>query len=83
MAEVVNGAATGADEEGERWAERNGIPVKRIPADWEKHGRAAGPIRNAQMARYADAVALFPGGRGTESMRREAEKASLTVYEFS
>ena len=55
---------------------------KRFPADWDKHGRAAGPIRNAQMARYADAVALFPGGRGTASMRRVAEKAGITVYEF-
>ena len=79
---VVSGAATGADREGKRWAELHGIPVKRFPADWDKHGRAAGPIRNAQMARYADAVALFPGGRGTESMRREAERAGITIYNF-
>ena len=82
VAEVVSGAATGADQAGERWAERHGIPVKRFPADWGKHDRAAGPIRNVAMARYADAVALFPGGRGTASMRRVAEKAGITIYDF-
>jgi predicted Rossmann-fold nucleotide-binding protein len=35
------------------------------------------------MAEYADAVALFPGGRGTASMRKEAEKAGIEVYDFS
>ena len=35
------------------------------------------------MAEYADAVVLFPGGRGTAFMRKEAEKAGITVYDFS
>ena len=83
VAEVVSGVAIGADQAGERWAELHGIPVKRLPADSNKHGPEAGPIRNAQMAQYADAVALFPGGSGTASMRREAEKANLTIYDFS
>ena len=82
VTEVVSGAATGADQAGERWAKLHGIPVKRFPADWNKHGRTAAPIRNAQMAQYADAVALLPGGRGTDSMRREAERAGITIYDF-
>lgn len=69
--EVVSGRASGADAEGERWARFNGIPVKAFPADWEVYGRKAGPIRNKAMAQYADAVALFPGGKGTRSMLRE------------
>lgn len=40
VTEIVSGGATGADREGERWAELHGIPVKRFPADWDKHGRA-------------------------------------------
>jgi hypothetical protein len=83
IAEVVSGGAKGADQFGEQWAESRGIPVRRFPADWKAHGRAAGPIRNRKMAEYADAVALFPGGRGTESMRKEAEKAGATVYDFT
>src|SRR5262245_41522164 len=79
--EVVHGGATGADECGAMWAKSRGIPVKRFPTDWKAHGSAAGPIRNRQMAEYADAVALFPGGRGTLSMRNEAEKAGIKIME--
>lgn len=81
IAEVVSGDAAGADSEGEGWAEMRGIPVKLFPADWKKHGRAAGPLRNKQMAEYADAVVLFPGGRGTQSMYNEAAKRGLTIYD--
>jgi hypothetical protein len=78
--EVVSGGAFGADAGGESWAKKRGIPIKRFPADWKTHGRAAGPIRNRQMAEYADAVVLFPGGRGTGSMRREAERQGLRIF---
>ena len=68
---------------GEKWAESRGIPVKRFPADWKRYGRGAGPKRNRAMAEYADAVALFPGDRGTASMRKEADKFGLRIYDFS
>lgn len=82
ITEVVSGGASGADAEGEWWARTNSIPIKRFPADWNAHGKAAGPIRNKEMAEYADAVALFPGGKGTASMYVEATKAGLTIYDF-
>ena len=82
VSEVVSGGASGADAGGEVWARARGLPVKRFPADWNTHGRAAGPIRNQQMAAYADAVTLFPGGRGTDSMHREAVKAGLKMFDF-
>jgi hypothetical protein len=78
--EVVSGGASGADAGGEAWARKRGIPIKRFPADWDTHGRAAGPIRNRQMAEYAEGVVLFPGGRGTDSMRREAERRGLQIF---
>lgn len=80
--EVVSGNARGVDRCGEKWAEGRSIPVKLFPAEWDKHGRGAGHIRNAEMAKYADAVALFPGGRGTDSMYKKAMKAGLTVFDF-
>ncbi len=82
ISEVVSGGATGADECGEWWAAQHNIPVKQFPADWKTHGKVAGPIRNKQMAEYADAVALFPGGRGTESMYQEAIKAGMQIFDF-
>jgi len=78
--EVVSGGAYGADAGGEEWARKRGIPIKRFPADWNTHGRAAGPIRNRQMAEYADGVVLFRGGKGTDSMRREAELRGLRIF---
>ncbi len=80
VTEVVCGGATGADAGGKAWAEAKRIPVKLFLPGWTQHGYAAGPIRNKQMAEYANAVALFPGGRGTESMRREALAAGIPIY---
>lgn len=84
---VVHGGASGADDFGRRWAEDLGIPVKLFRADWNQHGSAAGPIRNKQMAEFLlwyprRAVLLFPGGRGTASMRNIAKTVGLEVYEF-
>ena len=82
VTEIVSGGASGADKGGEEYAASVSIPVKSFPADWEKHGRCAGPMRNRQMAEYADAVALFPGGKGTASMHREAVKAGIEIFDF-
>ena len=68
---VVSGHASGADALGERYAQERGLQLETFPADWTKFGRAAGPIRNAQMASVAHALIAFPkageqtGGRRT------------------
>lgn len=81
ITEIVSGGASGADKYGEEWGAHWGIPVKIFPADWNAHGRAAGPIRNKQMAEYADAVVLFPGGDGTDSMADEALAAGIRIFD--
>ena len=82
ITEVVCGGATGADALGENYAVQNGIPVKGFPADWNKHGKAAGPIRNRQMAEYADClIAVWDGkSRGTKNMIDEMNKLMKPVY---
>ena len=82
VTELVSGTARGVDTLGERWAREHGVPVRRMPADWEEHGRAAGPKRNAQMAAYGDAlVAVWDGqSSGTRSMLKEAYKRDLEIY---
>jgi hypothetical protein len=82
VTEVVSGACRGVDQDGEAWAAARGLPVARFPADWQKYGRSAGPHRNAAMASYGDAVALVAGGKGTESMYREAVAGGLRVFDF-
>lgn len=82
VTEVFTGCSSGADYYGEVWAHSKGLKVKRFPADWETYGKKAGPYRNRQMAEEADAVAVFPGGKGTDSMLWWAEKKKLQVFDF-
>lgn len=80
--EVVSGCANGADKLGEKWAFENGLPIKRFPADWDRNGKAAGPIRNRKMAEYADAlIAIWDDmSPGTRNMIHEARKRGLKVH---
>lgn len=82
VTEVVSGCQTGADFWGEVWAKDRGIPIQPFPANWNAYGLDAGPIRNEAMAAYADAVVLFPGGRGTNNMLKKAKRAGLKIYDW-
>lgn len=82
--EIVSGnCPKGVDTLGERFAEENGIDLKLFPADWRKHKKAAGPLRNKQMAAYADVLFLLWDGksRGARSMFNEARKQHLPICE--
>ena len=80
---VVSGCAQGADALGERYAWRHHLKVERYPADWENLGKAAGPIRNEEMAKNADALIAFPlygvPNRGTYDMIQRARQHHLLV----
>lgn len=82
--EVVSGTARGVDQLGELWAARNGIQVRRFPADWKTLGRSAGYVRNTKMAAYADALlAIWTGATpGTGHMIDTATKAGLEVFVY-
>jgi hypothetical protein len=82
VTEVVSGGCRGVDKDGEAWARSRRIAIKVFKAKWSTHGPAAGPIRNREMALYGDAVALFPGGRGTKDMHREAIANGLKVFDY-
>lgn len=79
--EIVSGCASGADMLGERFAEENGYKLTKFPADWKKHGKSAGPMRNLEMAKYSDALICFWDGKskGTENMIKQARKEELLI----
>lgn len=80
---LIHGDANGADRLSGEWAVATGIAVEAHPADWKKHGRAAGPIRNQKMLEEnPELVVAFPGGRGTADMVRKAKSAGLKVIEI-
>lgn len=82
--EVVSGGGGNVDEAGEEWStlflEKE---PKMFRADWAKEGVAAGPIRNAKMAEYGDALLLIWDGRskGSMSMKKEMQKRGKPIYE--
>lgn len=79
---IISGHASGADSLGERYAQEKGFKIETYPADWKKYGRAAGPIRNEQMANIANALVAFWDGKskGTKSMISLAKKKGLQVF---
>jgi uncharacterized phage-like protein YoqJ len=81
---VVSGTARGPDKMGERWAAAHNVAVLRMPADWKKHKKAAGPIRNAEMAEACDvAVILWDGeSSGTKNMIQNMKKLNKPYYVF-
>lgn len=82
--EIVVGGAKGIDKSAKDYAINWKIPHITFPADWNSHGKAAGPIRNKQMAEYADALLLIWDGesKGSASMKREMEKLNKPIYEI-
>lgn len=79
---VVHGACpTGADKIASQWARWRGLPEEPHPADWQVHGRRAGPLRNEVMARSGlDGAVAFPGGRGTADMLKRCVAAGVPVW---
>ena len=80
---VIQGGASGADKLAKEWAKLNLKDFVTIEADWQKHGRAAGPIRNRLMLdSYPDAfVIAFPGGRGTADCVRTANELNRIIFQ--
>lgn len=69
---VVTGGAIGADKDGELWAKLQGIPTLTFPPDWDRHGRSAGPIRNAAMLDFCGA-----SGRNSHCLPRRKRHGGL------
>ena len=87
---IVSGCAKGADALGQMFAIHNRLECVNFPANWDKYGKAAGLIRNRQMAEYASSggedcrgilFAFWDGvSRGTKNMIDTAEKYGLEVH---
>lgn len=78
---VVCGKARGADTLGERYAKERGYAIRYFPANWERYGKAAGYLRNTEMAKNADALVAFWDGMslGTRHMIEIAKARGLKI----
>lgn len=84
---VVHGhCPTGADQIADDWCIGAFFEAERHPADWDRHGKAAGPIRNQEMVDLgADLVLAFPArgiSRGTWDCVDRAREAGIPVRIF-
>lgn len=82
---LIHGAARGADTLAADWALSHDVLCNAYPADWERDGKAAGPIRNQRMLDLGKPhmVIAFPGGKGTADMIRRAEAAKVPVVKVT
>jgi hypothetical protein len=88
---IISGMARGADTLAIDWATVNWCSTLEFPAEWDKYGNKAGPIRNQQMLDEGkpDLVVAFHGpprkdGRrtGTQDMVARAKEAGIEVIEI-
>jgi hypothetical protein len=85
---VVEGCARGADRMAEEWATSRGVTIDHHPADWARLHRAAGPIRNREMAlTKPDLVIAFhydlTRSKGTADMVARARRSGIPVVVVS
>lgn len=84
--EIVCGGARGGDAAGKKYAESHNIPIKIFPANWDKYGKSAGYIRNAEMGEYGDVLIAFwdKQSRGTLNMIKtmQLNKKPYYIYDF-
>ena len=85
ITEIVSGCARGADFLGIEWADVYGLRITRFPAEWDKYGKSAGFIRNADMGAYADAAIIFWDGvsKGTKHMIQTMKKLGKPYSVFN
>lgn len=81
---LVHGACpSGADYMAHLSGQYFGFKVERHPADWEAHGKAAGPLRNQHMvalgAELAIGYRMAGESRGTDNMAQACERHGIVV----
>jgi hypothetical protein len=81
---ILHGAARGADSIAAGIAQSLGFEVRAFPADWNKHGKAAGPIRNREMLNEKPdlVIAFHPNlaqSKGTKDTVGEAKRRGIPV----
>ena len=85
---IMHGDARGADRISGQVAMALGFPVRPFPANWNRFGKAAGPIRNQQMLdeRPDLVLAFHPNieqSKGTGHMVRIARLKGVKVEVFN
>jgi hypothetical protein len=81
---IVSGGAEGVDSWSVEIGRLLGMKTRVFEADWRRHGRKAGPIRNGEIVRNIDELVAFWDGesRGTLNTIALATEAGLPMRIF-
>lgn len=79
---IVSGGARGADSHGARFGQDHDIPTEIYMADWQKHGKSAGFIRNSEIVKNSDIIIAFWDGesKGTLDTMKKGNKYGVPVW---
>lgn len=85
VSHVVSGKARGVDTAGEFWAVEHGKQIIDMPADWDRHGKKAGILRNVEMLQQADIilVIMHNDSRGSTHMATIAKASGKPTYVYN
>lgn len=84
VTEIISGGASGIDSCAIAFAQNNKVPFSVCYANWQEYGRQAGPVRNREMAKQADALIIVKRKgtwtRGTRNMHQTALEFALPTH---
>lgn len=82
---IISGGAAGVDSMAVNTARYYRMPYEVYPANWSRHGRAAGAIRNREIIAKADEIVAFWDGksRGTKITIDMAKDAGKPLRVFN
>lgn len=84
---ILQGSCHGLDQDAAVSGVMSGRIVRTIPAQWKKHGKAAGPFRNKKMVDRKPRLVIgvlpaFNESRGTQNCLEYARQAGLPIEVF-
>jgi len=80
---IVTGGSGAVDRVAEQWAKTRGVPILRVPPDWEAHGKAAPFQRISKLLWCVGRVLVFASGPLTPALAQLVKRAELRMRDVT